>query len=384
MSSTPLNEMQPFHRLVFLAMCGFAMLIATAFVLSRPRHQMTPLVTPVAEAAEAIEQPQSRYDRERDVERVRIGERPTQYVRPTDAERRSALGPLTEMPAQWHPHFNLNGFLQLPDPQPDEWLAQHPERHQSFDAYAQMRPNRPSANQQVIYLLPLDQFDDPFMPRLADLREFTEAYFMLPTVLLPQADLPNRGITSRINRQTERSQLLTRDILRWMEDRLPSDAYCMIAVTMTDLYPDAKWNYVFGQATLTRRVGVYSFARFDPRFFGEQRDSEAQHRMLWRSCRLLAHETGHMFGLLHCVYFLCGMNGTNNQRETDGQPLALCPICLKKLQYCVGFDPNLRHQQLTQVTRRLRITGDEHTRYGDLTHRSMLQQSDFPATGVDE
>jgi archaemetzincin len=33
---------------------------------------------------------------------------------------------------------------------------------------------------------------------------------------------------------------------------------------MEDLYPEPSWNFVFGQASLNERVGVYSFARYGP------------------------------------------------------------------------------------------------------------------------
>ena len=38
---------------------------------------------------------------------------------------------------------------------------------------------------------------------------------------------------------------------------------------MTDLYPRDEWNYVFGLASIRERTGVFSFARYDNRFFTE-------------------------------------------------------------------------------------------------------------------
>ena len=49
---------------------------------------------------------------------------------------------------------------------------------------------------------------------------------------------------------------------------VPSDAYCMLTVTMQDLYPFDSWNYVFGWANYTSRTGVFSFGRYDPAFNG--------------------------------------------------------------------------------------------------------------------
>jgi archaemetzincin len=44
-------------------------------------------------------------------------------------------------------------------------------------------------------------------------------------------------------------------------------AFCLNAVTMEDLYPDPQWNFVFGEASLPDRTGVFSFARYNPMFY---------------------------------------------------------------------------------------------------------------------
>ena len=86
---------------------------------------------------------------------------------------------------------------------------------------------------------------------------------------------------------------------------------------MDDLYPEPSWNFVFGQASLGERVGVYSFARYDPAFYGEKRGEDYEKVLLWRSCKVLVHETAHMFGLRHCIYFKCVLNGSNHLKESD-------------------------------------------------------------------
>ena len=114
---------------------------------------------------------------------------------------------------------------------------------------------------------------------------------------------------------------------------------------MMDLYPDPQWNFVFGQASLRDRVGVYSFARYDPKFYGETR-ADSQALILRRSCKVLAHETGHMFGIQHCVWYRCVMNGSNHIAEADERPLHLCPVDLRKLHWSVGFDVVQRYRRL--------------------------------------
>jgi archaemetzincin len=41
----------------------------------------------------------------------------------------------------------------------------------------------------------------------------------------------------------------------------------MIGISVTDLYPRDEWNFVFGLAAIRDRAGVFSFARYDERFF---------------------------------------------------------------------------------------------------------------------
>jgi archaemetzincin len=156
------------------------------------------------------------------------------------------------------------------------------------------------------------------------------------------------GFTNRTNSMTRRQQILTGDVLEWLKGKLAGDAFCVLAITMEDLYPEPSWNFVFGQASFTERVGVYSFARYDPAFFGEARGKDYQKLVLRRSMKVLTHETGHMFGLAHCIYFSCLMNGSNHLQESDRRPLHLCPVCLRKLQFSVGFDVVKRYQALAQ------------------------------------
>jgi archaemetzincin len=65
---------------------------------------------------------------------------------------------------------------------------------------------------------------------------------------------------------------------------------------------------------------------------------------------VLEHETGHMVGLAHCIYFNCLMNGSNHLAESDRRPLHLCPVCLRKLQWSIGFDVVARYGAPERVT----------------------------------
>jgi archaemetzincin len=169
--------------------------------------------------------------------------------------------------------------------------------------------------------------------------------------VLPPLAIEAGKFTTRRNPYTGNAQILTSDVLNFLKGRVPPDAFCILAVTMEDLYPDPSWNFVFGQASLRERVGIYSFARYDAAFYGEPRGTGYETSLLRRSCKVLAHEAGHMFGLAHCTYFNCLMNGSNHLAESDRRPLHLCPVCLRKLQWSIGFDVLERYRALEHVNR---------------------------------
>jgi len=169
---------------------------------------------------------------------------------------------------------------------------------------------------------------------------------MMDARLLPPLDLGRSHLTSRRNPATGQVQLLTGDILNLLKTRLPDDAFALLGVTMVDLYPEPTWNFVFGQASLRDRVGVYSFARYTPQFSGEPGTAESRRLMLRRSLKVLAHETAHMFGIEHCIWYRCLMNGSNHLAEADARPLHLCPVDLHKLQWSIGFNVVERYRRL--------------------------------------
>jgi archaemetzincin len=188
-------------------------------------------------------------------------------------------------------------------------------------------------------------------PSIDKLREFAAAFFSMQVKALPAVSLEASKFTTRRNPHTGNLQILTGDVLNFLKGRVPADAFCVLAITMEDLYPEPSWNFVFGQASLRERVGVYSFARYDPAFYGEPRETNYETLLLRRSCKVLAHETSHMFGLAHCTFFNCLMNGSNHLAESDHRPLHLCPVCLRKLQWSIGFDVLERYKALEHVAR---------------------------------
>jgi len=275
------------------------------------------------------------------------------FTPPDEKTIRNAVGDLNGLPPVLQRAFtpDKNSFDPIPEPKAGDWLAAHNERGQTFEEFKASQPNRPGQNLHVIYLQPLGDFMPEQSPSNDKLREFAAAFFATEVKVLPPVKIDRSTVVTRRNPTTNNPQILTGDVLNFLKARIPADAFCILAITMEDLYPEPSWNFVFGQASVRERVGVYSFARYDPAFYGEPRTSGYEALLLRRSCKVLAHETSHMFGLAHCTYFNCLMNGSNHLVEADRRPLHLCPVCLRKLQWSIGFDVLKRYSALEGIYR---------------------------------
>lgn len=251
-----------------------------------------------------------------------------------------ALGDIDTIPADLRPLFDSSRFRDIRSPKPADWLAVRDASGQSFEAFVASNPHTPDEARATIHLQPLGAFTDADSPSLETLQSIGEAFFQMPVDVRTPLDISAAGLTRRDHPQSGHRQFLTTDVLGLLLDNLPDDAFCVVGITMADLYPQPDWNFVFGQASLRNRVGVYSFARY-------QSDDPAL--TLRRSAKVMAHEAGHMFGIKHCPFFECLMNGTNNLPEADRRSPFLCPVDLRKLMWSVDFDPVERYRELAEA-----------------------------------
>jgi len=230
-------------------------------------------------------------------------------------------------------------------PQPGDWLTVHPEPGQTFAEYLRSRPVRPDARRRVIYVQPLGDFTATERKILDHTARYMEIYFQLPVKVrdgLPLEAIP--ASARRVHPTWGDKQILTTYVLsEVLFKQIPDDATAYIALTASDLWPGEGWNFVFGQASLDRRVGVWSIYRNGDPHEGD----EAFRLCLRRTLKTATHETGHMFSMLHCTAFECNMCGSNHRAESDRHPLWLCPHCLAKLCAATAADPEKRFRQLT-------------------------------------
>jgi archaemetzincin len=225
----------------------------------------------------------------------------------------------------------------LPPPRPGDWLAEHHEPGQTFAEYLDARPVRKSNRLHTIYLCLVGDFDEA-QRRILDLTQGYLAVFFDSPVRV-QREIALASIPARA-RRTHPSwgdpQVLTGYLLHEvLAPERPADALAYLALTASDLWPGRGWNFVFGEANLRERTGVWSIYRN-----GDPGESEAAYRLcLRRTLGTASHELCHVLTLHHCTAFRCLMNGSNHQEERDHRLLHLCPVCLRKLCWNMQIEP---------------------------------------------
>jgi archaemetzincin len=225
----------------------------------------------------------------------------------------------------------------LGKPAPGDWLAAHKEKGQTFTEYRRAHPQRTAPNERKIYIQPLGAFSETEQKLIDATADLLGRYYNTEVKRLPIiAGLTIPAEARRKNPYTGGEQILTTYVLeKLLVPQRPKDAAAVLALSATDLWPGEGWNFVFGQALPSERVGVWSIARY-----GDPTESDEAYQLcLLRTLKVASHETGHMYGFDHCTAWACGMNGSNSAEEMDRGPLAFCPECSAKIWWACQCKP---------------------------------------------
>ena len=221
-------------------------------------------------------------------------------------------------------------------PEEDDWLFSQKEEGQTFNQFLNDSKDILSKERNIIYINPLQEMPQEFLDNII---LYCQSFFYPWKVELIKLDsLQNLKVKYRFNQYTNKIQYHSGKINSKMIKHVPKDAHCLISILIDDLYPSESWNFVFGEALYKKRVGVFSFARFSNSFFEKNKPFIFDNFLLYHSCNTLTHEISHTFGIEHCIYYTCLMNGCNCMEEAEKQTLYECPVCLRKLQHSIGFE----------------------------------------------
>jgi archaemetzincin len=219
---------------------------------------------------------------------------------------------------------------------PGDWLSVYNEPGQTFEEYLAAVKINLGPQRKKIYIQPVGDFTPAQQKIEQAAAEFLGIFYNLPIEsknVIALADIPREA--RRKNPLSGQEQILTRYV---MEEKifpfLPKDTAAYLAFTATDLWTGEGSNFVFGEASADDPVGIWSMARYG----NPDADKAAFQKCLLRALKVATHETGHMFGLMHCTMHSCGMNGYNSLAEEDSHPLAFCPECIAKLCWVTKTD----------------------------------------------
>ncbi|KAF2203771.1 hypothetical protein GQ43DRAFT_239012 [Delitschia confertaspora ATCC 74209] len=188
-------------------------------------------------------------------------------------------------------------------------------------------------------------------------------------------------------------QLNLNDILTVAMRILPSDAYAVVLLVNHDMYEHEDDVFCCGRAYGASRISVVQAPRYHPMLDHREKINHAHMwpashckefvnklcaeedvkpkkveskppvrgpmhaavaavskvtspstpdglQALWfsRVARTVSHELGHCFGLDHCVYYACNMQGCSGMQEDVRQAPYLCPVCLAKVSYAIACE----------------------------------------------
>jgi archaemetzincin len=120
-----------------------------------------------------------------------------------------------------------------------------------------------------------------------------------------------------------RRQYDANSILKELSNNFLPDSYKKIGLFRVDLFIPIL-TYIFGQAILNGNTGIVSTHRLRNELYGLKKSKSLENERLKK---VVIHEIGHMFGLIHCPNPICAMRSSTYVEDIDQKNENLCPKC---------------------------------------------------------
>lgn len=117
-------------------------------------------------------------------------------------------------------------------------------------------------------------------------------------------------------------------LLKEVDSLIFQDAQKKMGLFRVDLFIPIL-TYIFGQAVYNGNSGIASLYRLKNEQYGMEPNESL---LLERFRKVIIHELGHTFGLIHCHYPSCVMRSSTYVEDIDQKSHLLCNNCRKEIQ----------------------------------------------------
>jgi len=169
-------------------------------------------------------------------------------------------------------------------------------------------------SKQSILLISHGNFEMDFVENIA--REIGRIFFSPVNIEVGHIDLSE--FYDPIRRQYNGNSLLST-----VNSSSSNQYFKNIGLFQVDLFIPIL-TYIFGQAALNGSVGIASLYRLRNEHYGMKKDEDL---LLDRFKKVIIHELGHMFGLIHCQNPNCVMRSSTYVEDIDQKSLNFCVQC---------------------------------------------------------
>ncbi|XP_035259052.1 archaemetzincin-1-like isoform X2 [Anguilla anguilla] len=217
---------------------------------------------------------------------------------------------------------------------PFDWIVSHPEEPQDFESfYNSTQWHQCNSSRKKIYLQPIDVEElkqGAGISFLDDLKSYLEAFFLgFPVMSLPSISTSSMKCRFRQNELSCKVQLHT------------GVGVCSFSRLLGGLSTVEESGMAERAALVMEGAG----GRHDRRARPAQPHALTATELL-QCCKVVSHEVCRLAGLQNCRWLRCIMQGVASPEESLLRPMHLCPICLRKLHYALGFSLLQRYRRL--------------------------------------